>query len=78
MLILKLIPRAQSISQYMSSHANKQWSYSNNKFVCSKHGFGFDADCNASKVVQPNSNATSGSLKCYTATVNDNSLVINV
>ena len=79
MLILKINSTSYRAFPNTCPHnGNKQWSYSNNKFVCSRHGYGFDADCNTSKVVQPNSNATSGSLKCYTATVNDSSLVINV
>lgn len=79
MLILKINSSSyRAFNNSCPHNGNTQWSYSNNKFVCSRHGHGFDADCNTSNVVQPNSNATSGSLKCYTATVNDNNLVINV
>ena len=78
MLILKINSTSYRAFSNTCPHAGSKnsWSYSNNKFSCSAHGGVFDADCNTSNIAQNGSK--NGSLKCYTATVNDNSLVINV
>ena len=81
LLILKLSSSSYKAFEGRCPHRNihTAWSYnsSTNQFKCGQHSNSYETDCSL-PAAQPNSEATNGSLKCYTATVSGSNLVITI
>ena len=81
LLILKLSSSSYKAFEGRCPHRNTHtaWSYnsSTKQFKCGQHTNYYETDCSL-PAAQPNSLATSGSLKCYTATVSGSNLVITL
>ena len=78
-LILKISSSSYRAFEGRCPHqgVSTAWSFnsSNNEFRCGQHDSDFKADC-STPAAQPNTGARSGSLKCFSTSLNGNSLTI--
>ena len=78
MLILKIdSSNYRAFDNSCPHQGNRGWSYSNGRFICSRHSNSYKSDC-STPAVSGNSGASSGALKCYTTSVSGSTLTVTV